>query len=72
MQETASEFIINVIRAVTRPVLTFTGLISWVILYANDYTIPANFTWLVGGMVVWWFGDRTFFKTRKPKDNPKS
>ena len=63
-KEPLSQGIVNIVRGFTRPALTFFGLVSWVMLFANDFDIPSNFTWLVFGMVLWWFGDRTFFKIK--------
>ena len=64
-KETLSEGAANILRSFTRPALTFFGLVSWVMLYVNYYDIPAAFTWLVWGMVVWWFGDRSYFKIKR-------
>jgi len=61
-KESLSEGVVNIVRALTRPALTMTGLVSWVMLFINGYIIPDAFTWLVFGMVLWWFGDRSFFK----------
>jgi hypothetical protein len=36
-------------------------------LFANGFDIPAAYTWLVWGMVVWFFGDRTYFKVKGGK-----
>ena len=69
-KEPLSEGIMNIVRGFTRPALTFFGLVSWVMLFANSFDIPDAFTWLVFGMVVWWFGDRTYFK-KKALDNGK-
>ena len=69
-KEPLSEGIMNMVRGFTRPALTFFGLASWVMLFANSFDIPDAFTWLVFGMVVWWFGDRTYFK-KKALDNGK-
>ena len=69
-KEPLSEGIMNIVRGFTRPALTFFGLASWVSLFANSFDIPDAFTWLVFGMVVWWFGDRTYFK-KKALDNGK-
>ena len=64
MNETFSQGVVNIVRASTRPTLTFFGLVSWVMLLANGYDIPDTFTWLVWGMIVYWFGDRTYFKIK--------
>jgi len=69
-KEPLSEGIMNIVRGFTRPALTFFGLVSWVMLFADGFDIPDTFTWLVFGMVVWWFGDRTYFK-KKALDNGK-
>ena len=61
---TASSEIIAIVRSFTRPALTFFGLVSWVMLFANGYDIPEYFTILVSGMIVYWFGDRTYFKIK--------
>jgi hypothetical protein len=63
-KESLSQGIVDMARSFTRPALTFFGLVSWVMLYANGFNIPDTFTWLVYGMVLWWFGDRTFFKIK--------
>ena len=65
--ETLSEGLVNIIRGITRPALTFFGLVSWVVLLANGYDIPEIYTGGVLGMVGWWFGDRTYFKIRSSK-----
>ena len=70
MNETFSQGVVNIVRASTRPALTFFGLVSWVMLFANGYEIPDAFTWLVWGMAIWWFGDRTYFK-KKSVENKK-
>jgi hypothetical protein len=66
-KETLSEGVANIVRSFTRPALTFFGLISWVMLFVNGFDIPGWFTFLVYGMVVWWFGDRTYFKIKGKK-----
>lgn len=63
-KESLSEGLMNIVRGFTRPALTFFGLVSWVMLFANGYDIPVYFSTLVWGMVVWWFGDRTYFKIK--------
>lgn len=63
-KEPLSEGLMNIVRGFTRPALSFFGLVSWVMLFANDYEIPSVFTTLVVGMVLWWFGDRTYFKNK--------
>jgi len=51
-KEPLSNGIVNIIRSFTRPVLTFFGLVSWVMLLANGFDIPEYFTTLVrkGGL----------------------
>lgn len=63
-KEPLSQGVVNIVRSFTRPALTFFGLVSWVMLFANGIDIPSTFTWLIYGMVLWWFGDRTFFKIK--------
>lgn len=63
-KETLSEGVVNIVRGFTRPALTFFGLFAWVMMHVNGIEIPAQYTWLVWGMVVWWFGDRTWFKVK--------
>jgi len=63
-KEPLSQGVVNIVRGCTRPVLTFWGLVSWTMMYINGIDIPSTFTWLVYGMVLWWFGDRTFFKIK--------
>jgi hypothetical protein len=64
-EETLSEGVANIVRSLTRPALSFFGLVSWVMLFVNGYNIPPEFTWLVFGMLVYWFGDRTYFKKKE-------
>ncbi|HEY92312.1 MAG TPA: hypothetical protein G4O17_01015 [Dehalococcoidia bacterium] len=66
-KEPLSEGATNILRSFTRHALTLFGLVSWVMLFANDYDIPPAFTWLVWGTVVWWFGDRSYFKIKARK-----
>lgn len=61
-KEPLSQGVINIVRSFVRPALTFFGLVSWVMLFMNGYQIPDAFTWLVFGMILFWFGDRSFFK----------
>lgn len=68
-KEPLSEGMMNIVRGFTRPALTFFGLASWVLLFANDFDIPEYFTLLVFGMVSWWFGDRTYFKLKALSKN---
>lgn len=63
-KEALSDGVVNIVRGVTRPFLTFFGLVSWVFLYVNGYDTSGWFTFLVYGMVVWWFGDRAYFKMK--------
>lgn len=65
--ESLSEGAVNIARGLTRPALSIFGLVSWVMLFVNDYDIPIIFTTLVWGMVAWWFGDRTYFKIKAGK-----
>jgi len=65
-KETLSEGVVNVIRSITRPILTFWRLVSWTMMYVNGIVYDP-YTWLVWGMVVWWFGDRTWFKVKGGK-----
>ncbi|MBU0778334.1 hypothetical protein KKF82_08765 [Patescibacteria group bacterium] len=64
IKETVSEGVVNIVRGLTRPALTFWGLVSWTMMHINGIEIPDTFTWLVWGMVVWWFGDRTWLKLK--------
>ena len=67
-KESLSEGVVNIIRGFTRPALTFFGLVSWVMMHVNYIEIPETFSLLVWGMVVWWFGDRTYFKAKNLLD----
>ncbi len=66
-KEPLSQGAVNIVRSFTRPILAIFGLVSWVMLFANGFDIPAAYTWLVWGMVVWFFGDRTYFKVKGGK-----
>ena len=63
--ETLSKCIVNTVRGCTRPILVVFGLVSWVMLFANYFDIPGYFTGWVGGMILWWFRDRSYFKKKK-------
>ncbi|GAH56766.1 unnamed protein product [marine sediment metagenome] len=66
-EEPLSQGVVNIVRSFTRPILAIFGLVSWVMLFANGFDIPAAYTWLVWGMVVYYFGDRTYFKVKGGK-----
>ena len=57
------------IRAVTRPVLTFTALIFLCLMVYQSKDIPQFFIAMVGGMLAWWFGDRTIQHFKRQKNN---
>ena len=68
-KETISEGIVNIIRGLTRPFLTFFLTVHWAMLLWNVMEagggfndIDARYTGLVFGLIVWWFGDRTLLK----------
>ena len=63
MNETLSEAMINIVRGCTRPVLTFWGIVSWTMMYVNGVE-SATYTWLVWGMVLWYFGERGALKLK--------
>ena len=66
--ETASDYIVNVIRASTRPVLTFILVFSCIMFWWNEIPVNPTHLWLAVGSTVWWFGDRTYFKTKAIKE----
>ena len=69
-KEPLSQGVVNIVRSFTRPILTIFGLVSWVMLFANGFDIPAAYTWLVWGMVLWYFGERGALKfTSRGKGN---
>lgn len=47
-----------------RPTLTFISLIFWGAFIAAGIDYPEKFEWVVVGMIVWWFGDRSYFKLK--------
>lgn len=51
-KEPLSEGVVNIVRGLTRPALSFFGLVSLVRLLANSFDIPEYFTTLVrkGGL----------------------
>lgn len=63
-KEPLSEGLVNIIRGFTRPVLTLFGLVSVVMMRVNGIEPPVGFEPLVYGMILWWFGDRTYFKVK--------
>lgn len=69
--ETTSEGIVNIIRGTTRPAITLWLLISWTMFLFGVYEsggtfadVPIPYTALTWGSVVWWFGDRSYFKAK--------
>ena len=59
---------VELVRAITRPIITVTFSLSWIgttiylIISELGITIPyVLFTVLTWGVVVWWYGDRTYF-----------
>jgi len=68
-KETLSEGLANLFRGFTRPVLTVYLTVHWSMLLWNIMEagggfndIDARYTGLVFGLILWWFGDRTFLK----------
>ena len=68
-KETISEAIVNVVRGCTRPFLTFFLAVHWAMLLSSIMEaggsfgdIDIRYTGLVFGLILWWFGDRTFLK----------
>ena len=53
---------IELIRAAVRPVITMTLVSGY--LYFNFQVTPL-YEWLMVGSVVWYFGDRTYFKRKQ-------
>jgi len=43
---------IELARGITRPALTFIGLVAWICFFAKGYDIPPEFTALAFGNVV--------------------
>lgn len=69
--ESLSQGIVNVFRGLTRPFVTAWFAISWVMylfmIHQDGGTfadMPPVYTWVTLGTVVWWFGDRTWFKLK--------
>ena len=59
---------VELIRAITRPIITIVFSLSWIgttiYLIVSDLGIKTPyvlFTVLTWGVVVWWYGDRTYF-----------
>ena len=63
MNETLSEALVNIVRGYTRPALTFWGIVSWTMMYVNGIE-SSTYTWLVWGMVLWYFGERGALKLK--------
>ena len=59
-----SEQIVILIRGCTRPVLTFTGLFFWMMMWWNGIEPPALVTGAVFGMLGWYFGERFIMKLK--------
>jgi len=55
----------NIARAVTRPAVTiiFAAVIAQVVV--EKIAAPEWFIALAGGVVLWWFGDRTLHRWRE-------
>lgn len=49
----------EIIRALTRPVLTLTGLVGLIIMLLTGASVPEYYIIIVAGMLAWWFGERT-------------
>jgi len=54
---------IELIRALVRPFITLWFAVTWVL--TDMSTTPTSMhTWLTVGCVVWYFGDRFYFKNK--------
>lgn len=49
----------EVLKTLTRPVLTLIGLMAWLVFIAYEVPYPDWFQWTVIGMISSWFGERT-------------
>ena len=56
--ETLSDGVVNIIRGITRPICTFFGLFSCVMIQVDSGEVPAWLLGFTGGMLAFWFGDR--------------
>ncbi len=54
----------EIIRSLVRPIITLTLVMIWALMLFRGMNTPAELTMLVWGTVVWWFGDRTYFKLK--------
>ena len=63
LKDTA-EAIVHLVRGCTRPVLTFTGLLFWMLMWWNGIEPPTLVTGTVFGMLGWWFGERFVMKLK--------
>jgi len=50
---------VEVIRHLTRPILTLVGLVVISTMYIRQMPVPTELFALVTTMLVWWFKDRT-------------
>lgn len=70
--------IVETIRAIVRPLCTLLFVISWqfttITIIFNEIKVGAEywiFSALTWGVVVWWYGDRTYFKKHPLDIKPK-
>ena len=62
MNESISDGLVNIVRGVTRPALTLMGWAVLGAMYSQGYEPPADLKFIVFGMPLWWFGDRSISK----------
>ena len=54
----------DIVKALTRPFLTWTGLFAWIVMIIVDAPYPEEFQYVVIGMLCWWFGERLIRKIK--------
>ena len=59
---------IKYILAMVRPVLTFMGLLVLCFMVYEGKEVPEFFIALVGGMVGWWFYDRSSLHKKRREE----
>ena len=57
----------DLVRCITRPLLTVLALAAWVFFIASSTDYPQSFQWLTTAMCLEWFTERAIARFRQPK-----
>ena len=56
---------LKLVQALVRPFLTIFGLVYLCDLVSQGRDVPEFFVGMVGGMLMWWFADRSLFHKKE-------